>query len=113
MSSERPMPLPHRDDRGEETGQHVYPTFARRVANLIDALNALERPDPNGIEGPYYARAEGGVIGLYSIEGEKDDDPHHNLEGWLVPDGDVGWSLITRKPQWSEGTASDAAAVSS
>jgi hypothetical protein len=106
------MPLPHRDGRGFETGRNVYPTLARRVADVCDALNALSEPDPSGREAPFYAHAEGGVIGLYNEEGEDDNEPHAGLEGWLVPDGDLGWTLITRKARWADGTGSDAVAPS-
>lgn len=105
------MPLPHRDDRGIETGRLNYPTFLRRVAALCEALNALQEPDPSGRESTYWAVAEGGYIGLYNEEAEDDTKPHAALEGWLAPDGDVGWTFIARKPLWSEGTPSDAAAT--
>lgn len=104
-----PMPMPHRDHRHIETGMNCYPEFLARVADVCRALNKLSDPDLQGIESTYSACPEGGVIGLYNEEGASDDDPHVNLHGWLVPDGDVGWSFIARKPQWSEGTPSDAA----
>jgi hypothetical protein len=103
-----PMPQPHRDERSFETGRNVYPTFARRVADLCDALNALALPDPHGRESAFYAHPEGGVLGLYNEEGEDTTDPHAGLEGWLVPDGDLGWTLIPRKARWADSTPSDA-----
>lgn len=93
------VPKPRRKDRGDfYVAPILYPRMLRQVADLIDALTALESPDPSNKESAHFvAHAE---LPIYDEESTKDDDSYAGLEGWVCQYGaGCCWVFVPYVPE--------------